>query len=136
MDHSSLLSNSGHSSKLGASIIGRSLPYKPTSNGQVERMNGIIAEALSPFVSSRHKDWDVHLKKSRVWNQLLDFHCHWNESLSKLSKATSLETSWTMKWEFQTLSRMIKVVQTPELNFGSSVGIESRKSPEESRQGK
>lgn len=38
-------------------------PYKASSNGQVERMNATFAEALSPFVSSKHKDWDIHLDK-------------------------------------------------------------------------
>ena len=37
-------------------------PYFPQTNGQVERVNGIIAPILSKFVDSNHRDWDCHLE--------------------------------------------------------------------------
>ena len=37
-------------------------PYRAQSNGQVERMNGIIKEALSSFVGRNHRDWDNYLQ--------------------------------------------------------------------------
>ena len=37
-------------------------PYRASSNGQVERMNGVIKEALSSFVSPNQRDWDKYLQ--------------------------------------------------------------------------
>ena len=37
-------------------------PYRAQANGQVERMNGMIKEALSSFVSKTHKNWDRYLQ--------------------------------------------------------------------------
>ena len=33
----------------------------PQTDGFVERINGVIAQTLSMYVASNHKDWDVHL---------------------------------------------------------------------------
>jgi len=45
---------------LGSKKI-RTAPYRPQSDGQVERMNRTILQLLSAFVSDRANDWDVHL---------------------------------------------------------------------------
>ena len=37
-------------------------PYRASSNGQVERMNFLIKEALSSFVSKTHQNWDHYLQ--------------------------------------------------------------------------
>jgi transposase InsO family protein len=36
--------------------------YHPQCNGLVEHFNGVMAQMLSNFVSSTHKDWDIYVK--------------------------------------------------------------------------
>jgi len=45
---------------LGSTKV-RTSPYRPQSDGQVERMNRTILNMLSAFVSDRINDWDEHL---------------------------------------------------------------------------
>ena len=45
---------------LGAKKI-RTTPYRPQSDGQVERFNRTLLNMLSAFVSDRANDWDLHL---------------------------------------------------------------------------
>ena len=35
--------------------------YHPQTDGFIERINGVIAQTLSMYVASNHKDWDTHL---------------------------------------------------------------------------
>ena len=41
----------------------RTSPYRPQSDGLVERMNRTLAAMLSVHVDSHHSDWDVHLQR-------------------------------------------------------------------------
>ena len=50
----------GIATLLGARKI-RTSPYRPQSDGQVERFNRTLLGLLSAFVSERVNDWDVHL---------------------------------------------------------------------------
>ncbi|GAQ89856.1 putative retrotransposon protein [Klebsormidium nitens] len=38
-----------------------STAFHPQTDGQTERVNRVIEEALRPYVNARHSDWDLHL---------------------------------------------------------------------------
>ena len=39
----------------------RTTPYRPSANGQVERMNRTIFQILRCFIQGQQEDWDLHL---------------------------------------------------------------------------
>ena len=39
----------------------RTTPYRPSANGQVERMNRTILQILRCFIQGQQEDWDLHL---------------------------------------------------------------------------
>ena len=39
----------------------RTTPYRPSANGQVERMNRTILHILRCFIQGQQEDWDLHL---------------------------------------------------------------------------
>ena len=39
----------------------RTTPYRPSANGQVERMNRTIFQILRCFIRGQKEDWDIHL---------------------------------------------------------------------------
>ena len=39
----------------------RTTPYRPSANGQVERMNRTILQKLRCFIQGQQEDWDPHL---------------------------------------------------------------------------
>ena len=39
----------------------RTTPYRPSANGQVERMNCTILQILRCFIQGQQEDWDLHL---------------------------------------------------------------------------
>ena len=41
----------------------RTTPYRPSANGQVERMNRCLMDAVRCFVNKSQKDWDVYLSQ-------------------------------------------------------------------------
>ncbi|XP_033099760.1 uncharacterized protein K02A2.6-like [Anneissia japonica] len=41
----------------------RTTSYRPSANGQVERFNRTLMDAVRCYVGKRQKDWDVHLPK-------------------------------------------------------------------------
>ena len=43
-----------------------STAYHPQSDGQTERANRVLEEALRAYVSPLHDDWDEHLASIRV----------------------------------------------------------------------
>ena len=42
------------------SVKTRSTPYRPSANGQVERMNRTILQILRCFIQGQQEDWDLH----------------------------------------------------------------------------
>jgi transposase InsO family protein len=47
--------------KLAGTKLSMSTAYHPQSDGQTERANRTLVQALRSYVSSRHDDWDNHL---------------------------------------------------------------------------
>ena len=47
--------------KLAGTKLSMSTAYHPQSDGQTERANRTLVEALRSYVSNRHDDWDCHL---------------------------------------------------------------------------
>ena len=39
----------------------RTTPYRPSANGQVERMNRAMLQILRCFIQDQQTDWDLHL---------------------------------------------------------------------------
>ena len=44
----------------------RTTPYRPCSNGQVERYNRTLLQLIRCFLKSNHKSWDEHLQQLAV----------------------------------------------------------------------
>ena len=39
----------------------KTCPYRPQSNGMIERFNGSVAQMLATFIKGNRKTWDAHL---------------------------------------------------------------------------